>query len=100
MSNNPNSSVKSATSIPQDNPKRALTVSRADDHNAQHIGLVGDTYTILLTGKDTAGRFCLIDMRVPPSGGPPPHRHDFEESFIVLEGKIEATFRGAKANAV
>ena len=54
MSNNPNSSAKSATSIPQDNPKRALTVSRADDHNAQHIGLVGDTYTILLTGKDTA----------------------------------------------
>jgi quercetin dioxygenase-like cupin family protein len=72
-------------------------VSRADDHNAQHIGLVGDTYTNLLTGKDTAGRFCLIDMHVPPSGGPPPHRHDFEESFIVLEGKIEATFRGAKS---
>jgi len=72
-------------------------VSRADDHNAPHIGLVGDTYTILLTGKDTAGRFCLIDMHVPPSGGPPPHRHDFEESFIVLEGKIEATFRGAKS---
>ena len=89
MSNNPNSSAKSATSIPQDNPKRAPTVSRADDHNAQHIGLVGDTYTI--------GRFCLIDMHVPPSGGPPPHRHDFEESFIVLEGKIEATFRGAKS---
>ena len=97
MSNNPNSSAKSATSIPQDNPKRALTVSRADDHNAQHIGLVGDTYTILLTGKDTAGRFCLIDMHVPPSGGPPPHRHDFEESFIVLEGEIEVTFRGAKS---
>jgi hypothetical protein len=70
VSNNPNSSAKSATSIPQDNPKRALTVSRADDHSAQHIGLVGDTYTILLTGKDTAGRFCLIDMHVPPSGGP------------------------------
>ena len=97
MSNNPNSSAKSATSIPQDNPKRALTLSRADDHNAQHIGLVGDTYTILLTGKDTAGRFCLIDMHVPPSGGPPPHRHDFEESFIVLEGEIEVTFRGAKS---
>jgi len=97
VSNNPNSSANSATSIPQDNPKRALTVSRADDHNAPHIGLVGDTYTILLTGKDTAGRFCLIDMHVPPSGGPPPHRHDFEESFIVLEGKIEATFRGAKS---
>jgi hypothetical protein len=90
--NNPNSSAKSATSIPQDNPKRALTVSRADDHNALHIGLVGDTYTILLTSKDTAGRFCLIDMHVPPSGGPPPHRHDFEESFPFLKVKSRLLF--------
>ncbi|MDB5075334.1 MAG: cupin protein, partial [Chloroflexi bacterium] len=36
-----------------------------------------------------------IDMHVPPGGGPPPHRHDFEESFTVLVGEIEVTFRGA-----
>jgi quercetin dioxygenase-like cupin family protein len=58
--------------------------------------VVGDTYTILLTAKDTAGRFCLIDMHIPPGGGPPPHRHDFEETFTVLEGELEVAFRGAK----
>jgi quercetin dioxygenase-like cupin family protein len=84
------------TSIPNDDSARSLTVASADDAKAAHIGLVGDTYTILLTGKDTAGRFCLIDMHIPPGGGPPPHRHDFEETFILLEGEIEATFRGAK----
>ncbi|MGA2582289.1 MAG: cupin domain-containing protein [Tepidisphaeraceae bacterium] len=57
---------------------------------------MGDTYTILLTGKDTAGRYTLIDMHIPPGGGPPPHRHDFEESFVILTGEIEATFRGKK----
>jgi quercetin dioxygenase-like cupin family protein len=62
-----------------------------------HIGLVGDTYTILLSGKDTANRYCLIDMHVPPGGGPGPHRHDFEEMFTILEGEIEVTFRGAKS---
>ena len=36
-------------------------------------------------------------MHVPPGGGPPPHRHDFEEMFTVLEGEIEATFRGEKS---
>ena len=36
-------------------------------------------------------------MHIPPGGGPPPHRHDFEESFILLEGEIEATFRGVKS---
>jgi uncharacterized cupin superfamily protein len=36
-------------------------------------------------------------MHIPPTGGPPPHRHDFEETFIVLEGEVEATFRGEKS---
>jgi quercetin dioxygenase-like cupin family protein len=83
--------------IPTDDLRRHLVPVRSDDQNLPHIGLVGDTYTILLAGKDTAGRFCLIDMHIPPGGGPPPHRHDFEESFILLEGEIEATFRGVKS---
>ena len=82
-----------------DDLMRSLALVGADDKNLPHIGLVGDTYTVLLSGKDTAGRFCLIDMHIPPGGGPPPHRHDFEESFILLEGEIEATFRGAKSIA-
>ena len=57
---------------------------------------MGDTYTILVAGKDTQGRYCLIDMHIPSGGGPPPHRHDFEEMFSVLEGEIEASFRGIK----
>ena len=84
--------------IPPDDPRRALTIARPDeDQTLRSISLAGDTYTVLLTGKDTAGRYCLIDMFVPPGGGPPPHRHDFEEMFTVLEGEIEVTFRGAAA---
>ena len=87
---------KAASSIPADDLARKLTYARSDDQNLPHIGLVGDTYTILVTGNDTAGRYCLIDMHIPPGGGPPPHRHDFEEMFSVLEGEIEASFRGQK----
>jgi quercetin dioxygenase-like cupin family protein len=81
--------------IPPDDPTRNLT--HANPETLPHIGLVGNTYTVLLSAKDTAGKYCLIDMHVPPGGGPPPHRHDFEETFTVLTGEIEATFRGAKA---
>ncbi len=81
--------------IPPDDPSRTLTHANPD--TLPHIGLVGDTYTVLLAAKDTAGKYCLIDMHIPPGGGPPPHRHDFEETFTVLTGEIEATFRGAKA---
>jgi len=85
------------TPIPADNPERPLKVARPNtDASLPHIGLVGDTYTVLLSGDDTNGRYCLIDMHIPPGGGPPPHRHDFEESFTLLQGEIEATFRGEK----
>ena len=83
------------TTIPPDNLKRNLTLVQSD--NLPHIGLVGDTYTITVTGDDTNGRFCVIDMHIPPGGGPPPHRHDFEETFVLLEGEMEATFRGKKS---
>jgi hypothetical protein len=46
-----------------------------------------DAYTILVTGAQTSGRYCLIDMLVPPGGGPPPHRHDFEEMFTSWRAK-------------
>jgi quercetin dioxygenase-like cupin family protein len=83
--------------IPPDDLRRHLALARPEaDPNLPHLGIVGDTYTILLTGKDTAGRYCLMEMYIPPGGGPPPHRHDFEESFTVTEGELEATFRGGK----
>ena len=81
--------------VPPDDPSRGLTVARPDqDQSLPHIGLVGDTYTILVTGDETAGKYTLIDMHVPPGGGPPPHRHDFEEMFTVLDGEVQVTFRG------
>src|ERR1700720_3516345 len=93
--------MKTASStIPPDDLERNLALARPnEDQTLRHIGLAGDTYTILLTGDDTAGRYCLIDMFVPPGGGPPPHRHDFEEMFTVLEGAIEVTFRGTTSTA-
>ena len=58
--------------IPADNPARKLTHVQPDtDDSLPHLGVVGDTYTILVSGQDTAGRYTLIDMHVPPGGGPP-----------------------------
>ena len=83
-----------------DDPARDITVARPNaDASLPHVAVVGDVYTILLTGQQTAGRYALIDMFVPPGGGPPPHRHDFEEMFHVLEGEVEVLFRGAKSTA-
>lgn len=85
--------------IPDDDPTRALTVITTDSTDVPHLALAGDTYSILVSGRQTAGAYCLIDMRIPDGGGPPLHRHDFEEMFTVLEGEIEFTFRGRVTTA-
>jgi quercetin dioxygenase-like cupin family protein len=79
--------------LPDDDPGRHLAVARLDDAALVHLAVVGDTYTVLLSGEQTAGRFALIDMLIPAGGGPPPHRHKFEECFRVLEGSVEVTLR-------
>jgi quercetin dioxygenase-like cupin family protein len=86
--------------VPPDDLSRTLTIARPDaDQALPHVGLVGDTYTILVAGRDTAGKYTLIDIHVPPGGGPPPHRHDFEEMFTVLDGQLQVTFRGETITA-
>jgi len=86
--------------LPDDNPSRDMTVAQPDiDSALPHVAVVGNVYTILITGEQTAGRYALIDMFVPPGGGPPPHRHDFEEMFHVLDGEVQVLFRGARSTA-
>jgi len=82
------------TPLPADDPRRTLAVADPDDPHLRHVSVVGDTYTILISGAQTAGRYCLIDMLVPDGGGPPPHRHNYEEMFSLLDGELEFTFRG------
>jgi hypothetical protein len=69
MNEDSGASTKRPSTIPPDDLQRNMAVARPnEDQHLRHIGLVGDTYTILLTGEDTAGRYCLIDMHVPPGG--------------------------------
>jgi quercetin dioxygenase-like cupin family protein len=50
---------------------------------------VGDTYRIVLDGKLTRGAFAVIDMLIPPGGGPGPHAHPtVQETFYVIEGEV------------
>lgn len=88
------SSARDSLTVPADDLARKLVVARPDDASLAHVSVAGDTYTILVGGDETAGRYCLIDMLVPPGGGPPPHRHDFEEMFLLSEGELEFHFRG------
>jgi quercetin dioxygenase-like cupin family protein len=50
----------------------------------------GDHYTFLVTGEESGGAYFAMEALVPPGGGPAPHIHTREdETFYVLEGKVE-----------
>jgi quercetin dioxygenase-like cupin family protein len=83
-----------ASGLPIDDETRVVTLVDADAQGLDHIAIGVQTYTVLVRGAQTAGRYALIDMLVPPGAGAPPHRHDFEEAFHMLEGAIEVTIRG------
>ena len=45
-----------SAALPADDLKRKLTVARPNsDEVLEHIGVVGDTYTLLLTGRRRRG---------------------------------------------
>ena len=51
--------------------------------------------SILLSGEDTGGAYCLLDMRVAPGNGVPRHTHTREdEAIFVLYGQLEVSIGG------
>lgn len=72
-------------------------ISTIDNGQGQSLSVVGDTYRILISGEQTAGNYAVIDMLVPPGGGPGPHAHkDIQEMFYVVDGEIEFKMEGGK----
>lgn len=54
------------------------------------VSVVGDTYRIIIGGEQTNGAYALIDMLIPPKGGPGPHSHaTIQEAFYILDGEIK-----------
>ncbi|CAI6083018.1 quercetin 2,3-dioxygenase [Cohnella sp. JJ-181] len=51
-----------------------------------------DVNSILVSGEDTNGEFCVVHCAVKKDDGPPLHLHEQEdESFYILEGEVEMT---------
>lgn len=56
----------------------------------EFLGIAGGNYRIIISGEQTNGNYAVIEMVVPPNGGPPPHSHpDTQEMFYVLDGEVE-----------
>lgn len=66
----------------------------------QTLSVVGDTYRLMVTGKQTNGDYAMIEMLVPPGGGPGPHEHaGFHETYLVLDGDVLFRFEDKSITA-
>ena len=72
-------------------------ISTVDSGQGQSLSIGGSSYRILISGEQTGGSYAVIDMLVPPGGGPGPHAHKhFQEMFYVVDGEVEFKREGGK----
>jgi quercetin dioxygenase-like cupin family protein len=68
---------------------RPTSVRTLDPQDGPELSVMGDTYRIVASGAQTAGAYAIIDMLVPPGGGPGPHAHALiQETFYVIAGEV------------
>ena len=69
----------------------ATTVPTARPGDAYRV--MSDVIRFVVTGEQTDGAFSLVEIEVPPGGGPPPlHTHPVHESFCVIEGDVSVFY--------
>lgn len=75
-------------------------ITAIDAHEGPSILVMGDNYRIIIDSEQTNGAYALIDMLIPPEGGPPPHSHvTFQEAFYIIDGEIEVITKEEKYSA-
>ncbi len=58
-----------------------------NDQNTYHF--MQEKSTILVSGEQTNGEYCVVKVQEPPKMGPPPHVHDREdEMFYITSGSF------------
>jgi len=60
---------------------------------SRELYVLGETIRPIMT-NDLGSTVEVCDMRGPADAGPPPHRHPWEEVYVVLEGALEINVDG------
>jgi quercetin dioxygenase-like cupin family protein len=63
------------------------TIVKAGDRPA--LNILGMPLTMLCEARETGGSWSLFEEEVPLGMGPPPHRHDWDEAYYILDGEID-----------
>jgi mannose-6-phosphate isomerase-like protein (cupin superfamily) len=68
------------------------TIHVTRDGEGEHWLVGPDVTTIKASARDTSGNLLVLEVKVPPGGGPSVlHRHEYSESFLFQEGEFEVS---------
>ncbi len=70
----------------------AVTTVKAGERKP--LNVLGMPLTMLCEAHETGGAWSLFEEEVPLGIGPPPHRHDLDEAYYILEGEVEFMIDG------
>ena len=68
------------------------TIVRAGERKP--LNVLGMPLRFLCDSRETGERWSLFDEDIPLGMGPPPHRHDWDEAYYVLEGEVDFEIDG------
>ena len=63
------------------------------DHSSESFYVLGETLAPMLT-NDMGSAVEIFDTSGPTGGGPPTHRHAWEEVYVVTKGVLDVTVDG------
>ena len=63
------------------------------DTYARGLNVVGEKITVLASNASTQGHEIFL-QRGDEGTGPPPHSHNWDESFYVVKGNVEVRYEG------
>src|SRR3954447_10992631 len=59
------------------------------------LTVLGMPLTMLCEATETGGSWSLFEEEVPFGMGPPPHRHDWDEAYYILDGEVDFEIDGS-----
>lgn len=75
----------------------AFALSAGEGRTPQPLNILGPEILVKLADADTLGDVAIFHQIVPPLGGPPLHRHSYEDEwFYVLNGKMTLEIDGER----
>lgn len=70
-----------------------------DPQGGPRLRVVGSLVRILASGEATGGAYEIFELEGAEGNGPPPHRHPWSESYVVIDGEADVVIEGTTQRA-